>query len=56
MQIDIDILHDVIKNVVVRAIRIEKPFLTLQFDNIDKLKKSLEEDTWDAFVRKNKAY
>ena len=53
IQIDIDILHDVIKNVVVRAIRIEKPFLTLQFDNIDKLKKSLEEDTWDAFVRKN---
>ena len=50
---DIEILHEVIVNVVVRAIRIEKPFLALQFGNISKLTESLKTDEWKTFVRKN---
>lgn len=50
---DIEILHDVIVNVVVRAIKIEKPFLALQFGNISKLTESLKTDDWKTFVRKN---
>lgn len=50
---DIEILHDVVENVVVRAIHIEKPFLTLQKRNIAKLINSLNSQDWEDFVRKN---
>lgn len=50
---DIDILHDALNDVVIKAINIEKAFLALEFRNIDKLLSSLKSDVWPNFVNNN---
>lgn len=53
IEMDIDILHDALKDVVIKAINIEKAFLALEFRNIDQLLASLDGRVWSDFVNDN---
>lgn len=50
---DIDILHDALNDVVIKAINIEKAFLALEFRNIDRLLTCLNGRIWSDFVNNN---
>ena len=52
---DIDILHDALNDVVIKAINIEKAYLALEFRNIDQLLLALspESKVWSDFVNNN---
>jgi len=50
---DIEILHDALNDVVIKAINIEKAFLSLEFRNIDQLLACLDSNIWSDFVNNN---
>lgn len=50
---DIDILNRVLREVVVNAIAIEKPFLALECQIIDNIVRSLREEAFGVFIAKN---
>ena len=50
---DIDILHNALNDVVIKAINIEKAFLSLEFRNIDNLLSCLNGKVWSEFVNNN---
>ena len=50
---DIEILQQVLQNVALNAINIEKPFLSLETHTIEKMRELLDSDEFDAFLNAN---